>query len=151
MIKKISIFIFLFSFLNGSNIIINSKFFKYNQNKNISIFTKDVNVTKQLDNILCDKLVVYFDKNKKLSKMVAFDNVRFVVNDKNSTYKGKSDKLTYIAPKQLFIFEGHVHITKIQDNQQLFGNKVIIDKKNGTANVQGQKNKPLKFIIKVNN
>jgi len=49
----------------------------------------------------------------------------------------------------MFIFEGKVHIKKLEDNQELFGDKVVINKKNGTANVVGKQNEPLKFIIKV--
>lgn len=147
--RFILIFIFII-FSYGSNMQILSKHFEYNQTANIAKFIGDVNVTKESDNILCNKLYVYTSKDKNLDKLIANGNVKFIVKDKNSTYKGKSDKLTYIAPKQLFIFEGDVHITKIEDNQQLFGEKVIINKKDGTANVVGKKNEPLKFIIKVN-
>jgi len=142
--------IFLFIFSYGANMQILSQKFEYNQTKNLSIFTKDVNVTKEKDNILCNKLFVYSTKDKKLKKLIAIGNVKFVVNDKNATYKGKSDKLTYIPPQKLFIFEGKVHITKIQDNQQIFGDKIIVDKQTGSAKVVGKENKPLKFIIKVN-
>ena len=147
---KYLIVLFMLLFSYGANMQILSKTFEYNQKQNLSKFIGDVNVTKEKDNILCDKLFVYSTKDKKLDTLVALNNVRFIINDKNATYKGTSNKLTYIAPKELFIFEGKVHITKIQDNQQLFGDKVIINKKNGTANVIGKKNKPLKFIIKVN-
>jgi len=143
------IFIFIiFSYSTDMQIL--SKHFEYNQTANIAKFIGDVNVTKESDNILCNTLYVYTSKDKKLNKLIANGNVRFIVKDNNSTYKGNSNKLTYIAPKQLFIFVGNVHITKLEDNQQLFGDKVIIDKKNGTANIVGKKNEPLKFIIKVN-
>ena len=148
MIKYLLIFLFLFSY--GANMQILSQKFEYSQKNNVAKFTGDVNVTKLKDNILSDILYVYSSKNKKLNKLIAIKNVRFTINDKNSTYKGSSQKLTYIAPKKLFIFEGKVHITKVQDNQQLFGDKVIIDKKNGTAQVIGKDKTPLKFIIKVN-
>ena len=39
---------------------------------------------------------------------------------------------------------------KLKDNQQLFGNKVIINKKTGEAQVFGKKKQPVKFILKVN-
>ena len=149
MIKKIIIF-FIFIYSWGSNVEITAKDFKYNKIKNISYFTNDVNITKEKDNILSDKLTVYFNKNKKIDKMVANGHVRFLLHDKNSTYKGKSDIFTYIAPKELYIFEGNVHITKLEDNQQLFGSKVIINKKTGESQVFGQKKKPVKFILKVN-
>jgi len=149
MIKKILILLIaVYGF--SSNLEITSKDFKYDKVKNISYFTTDVNVTKEKDNILSNKLTVYFNKNKKIDKMVADGNVSFLIHDKNSTYKGNSDIFTYIAPKDLYIFEGKVHITKIEDNQQLFGNKVIINKKTGESQVFGEKKKPVKFILKVN-
>ena len=129
---------------------ITSKHFEYNQTSNISIFEGDVNATKGEDNILADKITLYLTSDKKLNKLVAEGDVKFRVKDNNSTYVGNSDKLTFVAPKELFIFEGDVHIKKVEDNQQLFGEKVIINKKEGTAKVIGGDKKPLKFIIKVN-
>jgi lipopolysaccharide export system protein LptA len=142
--------LFLMVFAYGSNMEITSKHFEYNQTSNMSIFIGDVNVTKEKDNILSDKLVVYLTKDKKLKKLIATGNVRFIVNDKNTTYKGKSDILKYFAKDEVFIFKGKVHIKKLQDNQELYGDKVVINKKAGTANVIGGNKKPLKFIIKVN-
>jgi len=134
----------------ATNMQILANHFEYNQMKNISKFIGDVNVTKEKDNILTDKLFVYTTKDKKLYKLIALGHVKFKINDKNTTYIGNSGKLTYIKPKQLFILEGNVHITQLPSKQQLFGEKVIINQKTGTANIAGAKNKPLKFIIKVN-
>jgi len=149
MIKKISILLITVYAL-ASNLEITAKNFRYDKVNNISYFTTDVNVTKEKDNILSNSLTVYFNKNKKIDKMVANGDVKFLIHDKNSTYKGKSNIFTYIAPKELFIFEGNVHITKLEDNQQLFGDKVIINKKTGESKVFGEKKKPVKFILKVN-
>jgi lipopolysaccharide export system protein LptA len=149
MIKKI-IILLIFVFSWSSNLQITSKDFKYDKITNISYFSKDVNITKEKDNITTDSLTVYFNKNKKIDKMIAKGNVKFLIHDKNSTYNGNSDIFTYIAPKELFIFKGNVHIVKVEDNQQLFGNRIIINKKTGEAKVFGQKTKPVKFILKVN-
>jgi len=148
MIKKLLIFL-LAIYAMASNLEITSKNFKYDKKNNISYFRNDVNATKGKDNILSDILIVYFDKDKKIKKIIAEKNVRFLLNDKNSTYKGTSDKITYTPKDEIFVFEGNVHITKLEDNQQLFGNKVIINKKTGESKVFGGKNKPVKFILKV--
>ena len=144
----IILILFIFSYAENMEILANH--FEYNQENNLSQFIGNVKVTKNNEKIESNKLIVYTTKDRKLYKLIAQGNVKFKITNQNATYIGTSDKLTYIKPKQLFILEGHVHITKTQDNQQLFGNKVIIDKKNGTANVIGSKNKPIKFIIKVN-
>jgi len=148
--NKIFLLLFLIILSYSQNLEITSNHFEYNQSSNISIFSGDVNATKGSDNILSDTITLYLTKDKKLDKLIADGNVSFKVKDNNSTYIGKSGKLTYIAPKELFIFEQNVHIQKIEDKQELFGEKVIINKKDGTARVIGKKHQPLKFIIKVN-
>jgi len=140
-------FITIFSF--ASEMEIHSNHFEYNQTSNISKFIGDVNITKEKDNILSDTLFIYMDKNKTLDKLIAIGNVKFIINEKNSTYKGRSDKVIYIVPTQIVIFEGKVKILRLPENQKLYGDKVIINKKEGTAEVLGEKNKPIKFVIKV--
>jgi len=148
MIKKLVVFL-LTIYVMASNLEITSKNFQYDKIKNISYFKNDVNVTKGKDNILSDILIVYFDKDKKIKKIIAKQNVRFLLYDENSTYKGISDEIIYTPKNEIFVFEGNVHITKLEDNQQLFGNKVIINKKTGESKVFGGENKPVKFILKV--
>lgn len=127
-----------------------AKYFSYNDKKHVSKFTRDVNVTKGEDNILANVVYVYLNKNKKLYKLVAIGNVRFHIKDKkNFTYIGKTKRLIYTDPTERYNLEGNVHVTKIELQQKIYGEKVIIDKLHGIANVIGTKNKPMKFIIKV--
>ena len=148
--KKIILFVITTIIAYSANMQILAKHFTYDKQKGVSIFKGDVNVTKEKDNILSNILYVYTDKQNKLQKLIAIGNVKFRVKDKNSTYKGITDKLTYNANKEIYNFEGHVHITKLEDNQQIFGNKVIINKKTGDAIVDSDSNTtPIKFILKV--
>jgi lipopolysaccharide export system protein LptA len=147
--KKVLVLSMLGLQIFAANLEITSKKFTYNESKQISTFTEDVNATKGIDNILCNKMDIYFDKNKKPIKIIATDNVRFVLQtDVNSTYKGKSKKLTYLVPQDQIKLEGSVSIKKIEDEQKLYGEEVFIDKKNKKAKVIGI-DKPIKFIIKV--
>ncbi len=148
--KKIIVFL-LIVFSYSANMQILAKHFTYDKQKNVAIFKGDVNVTKESDNILSNILFVYTNKKNKLQKLIAIGNVKFRVTDKNSTYKGQTDKLTYNANKEIYKFEGHAHIIKLQDNQEIFGNKIIINKKTGDAIVDSDKNDtaPIKFILKV--
>jgi len=143
------ILIFLFVYINAAELKIISKFFNYDPNKQISIFKEDVNATKEKDNILCDELIVYFDKNKKAKKIVAKGNVRFVVSlDKNSTYKGKSKILIYNLEKgDIILNKGK--IVKIETNESIKGDKIVLNRINKSAKVIGDK-KPVEIIIKVN-
>jgi len=143
------ILIFLFVYINAAELKIISKFFNYDPNKQISIFKEDVNATKEKDNILCDELIVYFDKNKKAKKIVAKGNVRFVVSlDKNSTYKGKSKILIYNLEKgDIILNKGK--IVKIETNESIKGDKIVLNRINKSVKVIGDK-KPVEIIIKVN-
>lgn len=143
------ILIFLFVYINAAELKIISKFFNYDPNKQISIFKEDVNATKEKDNILCDELIVYFDKNKKAKKIVAKGSVRFVISlDKNSTYKGKSKILIYNLEKgDIILNKGK--IVKIETNESVKGDKIVLNRINKSAKVIGNK-KPVEIIIKVN-
>jgi len=143
------ILLFLFVYINAVELKITSKFFNYDPNKQISIFKEDVNATKEKDNILCDELIVYFDKSKKAKKIVAKGNVKFViVLDKSSTYKGKGKELIYNLKKgDIILNKGK--IVKIETNESIKGDKIILNRINKSAKVIGDK-KPLEIIIKVN-
>ena len=149
MIKYIILFFMVVSSF-AKDMQIYAGYFSYNDKTHVSKFTKDVNVTKGEDNILANVVYVYLNQDKKLYKLVAIGNVRFHIKDKkNNTYVGNSDRLLYTAPTERYTLEGHVHVTKVEVQQELYGKKVIIDKIHGLANVIGGENAPLKFIIKV--
>jgi len=143
------ILLFLFVYINATELKITSKFFNYDPKKQISIFKEDVNVTKEKDNILCDELIVYFDKNKKAKKIVAKENVRFIIAlDENSTYKGKGKVLIYSLKKgDIILNKGK--IVKIETNESVKGEKIILNRIDKSAKVIGDK-KPVEIIIKVN-
>ena len=148
MIKKILLTL-LFIYGYSSNFKIESKNFEFDNKKLISIFEGDVNVTREKDNILTDKVILFLSKKQKLQKMIATGNIRFKIYHNDSFYVGKSNNLSYNAKKEIFILQGKVHIKKLKENQEILADKVIFDKKNGTFKVMGTDNKPLKFILKV--
>jgi len=143
------VLLFLFVYINAAELKITSKFFNYDPKKQISVFKKDVNATKEKDNILCDELIIYFDNNKKAKKIVAKGSVRFIISlDKNSTYKGQSEVLIYNLEKgDIILNKGK--IVKIETNESIKGDKIILNRINKSAKVIGNK-KPVEIIIKVN-
>ena len=143
------ILLFLFVYINAAELKITSKVFNYDPKKQISVFKEDVNATKEKDNILCDELIVYFDKNKKAKKIIAKGNVEFIIAlDKNSTYKGKGKFLVYDLKKgDVVLNKGK--IVKIETNESIKGDKIILNRINKSAKVIGSK-KPVEIIIKVN-
>ncbi len=147
--KKLFLII-LVCFAYAEELKVTSKYFHYDMQHKQSIFKNDVNATKGKDNILADKIIVYFNKNKKPEKFIADGNVRFIISlDQNSTYKGMSDKLTYKLQNGNIILLGNAKIIKIDTNESVKGNKIILNRFTKNAEVIGGK-KPVEIIIKVN-
>jgi lipopolysaccharide export system protein LptA len=143
------ILIFVTSILFAQNLEIISKFFKYDPKEKVSVFKGDVNATKGEDNILADEMYVYFDNNKKPVKFVAIGNVKFVLAlDKNSTYKGKCDKLIYFIKSGDIILKGNAFVKKLETNESISGDIIKMNRFTKDISVQGAK-KPVNIIIKV--
>jgi len=147
--KKI-LLVFFISFLFSENLHVISKKFFYDSKKLESIFTGDVNVTKGKDNILADKMIIYFNKNKKPIKYIAEGKVRFLlVLDNNDTYKGHCNKLIYNFLNENIFLEGNAFVKKIETNESISGDKIKINRKTKNMEIIGNK-KPVNIIIKVN-
>jgi lipopolysaccharide export system protein LptA len=147
--KKIILSVLL-CLLNADELKITSKYFHYNMSQKQSVFKDDVNATKGKDNILADKIIVYFNQNKKPQKFVAEGNVRFVISlDQNTTYKGRSDMLVYQLKNGNITLSGNANIVKTDTNESVKGNKIILNRFTKNAEVIGGK-KPVEIIIKVN-
>lgn len=148
--KLFLMLILVISFVSAEELKVTSKYFHYDMAKKESVFKGDVNATKGKDNIQAEEMIVYFDKNKKPQKFVAIGNVRFVIAlDKNSTYKGRSDKLVYQLHNGNIILTGNAKIVKLETNESVKGNRIVLNRFTKNAEVTGGK-KPVEIIIKVN-
>ncbi len=147
--KALIIFI-IAVFLTAQDLHIISKQFFYNSKSKISVFTGDVNATKGKDNILSDKMKIYFDNNKKPVKYTASGHVKFILSfDENSTYKGHCNKLIYNFKTYDVFLIGNAYIKKLETNESVSGNLIKINRKTKNVEVEGG-GKPANIIIKVN-
>jgi lipopolysaccharide export system protein LptA len=115
-----------------------------------SEFIGDVNATKEKDNILADKMYVYFNKQKKPTKFIAIGHVKFIFSlDNNATYKGHCDRLEYYLKSGDIYLIGNAFIKKIETNESISGSKIKMNRFTKDISVIGNK-KPVNIIIKVN-
>jgi lipopolysaccharide export system protein LptA len=143
------IILFLALFLYAEELKIRSKYFSYNPEKRLSLFKHDVNATKGKDNILADEIKIFFKEDKKPLKIIANGHVKFILAlDKNTTYKGHTDKLTYNLVNGDIILDGDSAILKLETNESVKANKIILNKNTKKTEVIGAK-KPIEIIIKV--
>jgi lipopolysaccharide export system protein LptA len=148
--KTLLILLMVFGLGYGEDLKVTSKYFHYDMAKKESVFKGDVNATKGKDNILADKMIIYFDKNKKPLRFEAYGNVKFIISlDKHSTYKGSSQKLVYQLHSGNIILTGNAQIIKLETNESVKGNRIVLNRFTKNAEVTGNK-KPVEIIIKVN-
>ncbi len=135
--------------LYAENVEITSNSFEADETRRVSIFTGDVHVKKGKDRIDSQKLIVYFDKERKPIKYEALKDVTFkIVMDSNKSYEGKAQKIVYFPKEAKYLLEKDVFILQKPENRKIYGEKVIVNRQNGQARVEGGK-KPVKFIFNV--
>jgi len=103
---------------------------------------------KQSENwIHSDNLIVYFDDNNETKKYVATGTVTFEFRKEKSFYKGKAETVTYFPKKSQYLLEGKAVIDDKINKRHVAGNRIVFDMLTGSAKVQGNSSKPVKFIF----
>lgn len=135
---------------------IDAKHFESNEQKNILIFTGDVNMTKNNDILLAQKLVINTqpspkDPNKKIPKdYKATGDVSFVLYTVDSILKGKGDVVFYYPNEQKYIITGNGFLEDTKEGKKINAEKIYIDELTGRTKIDGGKNKPIKFRLRLN-
>ncbi len=134
---------------------INAKSFESNTKKNMIYFKGDVKMTKNDDILKCQNLVIYTKKTKKNAqqpiKYIATKDVTFTIVLKDKLLKGKGDSVTYTPNKQQYTIQGDAFLEDIKTDKKLYASKIYIDEKTGLIKIDGEKNKPVKFRLKLGN
>lgn len=150
--KVFLILVFSICFLFAEKLIIDANKFEAYDEKGLSIFTGNVNMVKEKDELKADRLEVYLTKkvqNKKREplKYIATGKVKFKVKTANKYYEGKGDKVVYDPKKMQYVITGNGFLKEVVEDKKLYGEKIFIDQVTGEAKVSGSENKPVRFII----
>lgn len=131
-------------FKNTGPIAIDSDTLEFDQLANKAIFSGNVIVAQQETKLYAEKLVVSYNgageqaseiTNKKIDKIEAFGNIKFVSNDKTAY----SSKAIYNMTKQTLEMEGNVKL--VQNKSTLYGEKLVYDMKTRFARLISKQNK----------
>lgn len=139
-------------FMFAEKLIIDAKKFEAYDEKGLSVFTGNVKMVKEKDELKSDKLEIYLSKKvvgqkREALKYIAFGNVKFKVKTANKFYEGKGDKVVYDPKKLQYIITGNGFLKEVTEDKKLYGDKIFIDQATGEAKVSGTDNKPVRFII----
>ena len=146
MIKYILIASLVFLLFAKSKTEITANKFEVYNKKHITKFIGNVKVIQAQDRIYSDFIDVLTNNNNKPIKYDAQNNVRFKIKNQNDYYRGTCDRLIYEPKTKKYTLLGNVRIDQNNDSKILIGDKILIYKDSGKAEVFG-KEKPVKFIF----
>lgn len=134
----------------AENVEITADHFEASQLKKITEFIGNVHMKKGSDELNASKVVVYFDEKRRPIRYEAVGESRFIIHMQNgSYYTGRADRLVYRPDRELYELYGNVVLKEPKLDRTIIGEKVVVEKSSGRANVEGDDGKPVKFIFKV--
>jgi len=135
---------------------IDATFFEADQKKQLLFFKGDVKMTKNKDILLCQSLVINtipskLDPNKQVPKdYTATGDVSFILHTPDNILKGKGDTVFYYPAEQKYIIIGNGYLEDTKEGKKLTANKIYIDEITGHTKIDGDKDTPVKFRMKLN-
>jgi lipopolysaccharide export system protein LptA len=95
------------------------------------------------------RVIVSFDENNETKQYEARGGVVFQVKTKESTYKGRAQRVTYNPLVLTYKLSGKASIEDISHQRRISGEEILFDAKSGDAKVKGNPKKPVKFIFEM--
>lgn len=146
---RLIVLVCLSSFIFAEQIEISANSFYANEKSGQNVLSGNVRVKKDKDKLSSDKLDVLVDKNRQPIKYVATGNAQFEVVLNEKLYKGSADKLSYDAQKDIYEMSGNAYIEEPTSNKKIYGDLIIVDKRQNIYRVQSKENKPARFIFEL--
>ena len=135
---------------------IDSKHFESQTQKNVLYFKGDVKMTKNKDILLCQSLVINTkasskDKTKQVPKdYKATGDVSFTLHTVDNILKGKGDVVYYYPDEKRYIIIGNGYLEDTKEGKKIIAEKIYINELTGQTKIDGGKNKPIKFRMRLN-
>lgn len=125
--------------------------FEGNEKEGITIFSGNVKIKKESDELNASKVTVFTDKERSPYRYEAEGDVSFYIDlpDNNATYKGDAGKVVYLPLKQEYQFYTDVHLYQLGTNRKVFGDKVMLNAIDGNAKALGKEKAPVIMIFNV--
>jgi lipopolysaccharide export system protein LptA len=150
------LFFTLFTYAEENYLNIDAEVFESDEKKQKLFFKGKVKLTKNKDVLTSKKLVINTraskdNPDKQVPKdYVASGNVQFTMHTKdNKILKGKGDTVYYYPDEQRYIIEGNGYLEDTTEDKKINAAKIYVDEKTGYIKIDGEKDKPAKFRIKL--
>ena len=135
---------------------IDAKHFEADKTRNLLYFKGDVKMTKNKDILLCQSLVINTktskeDPSKEIPKdYTATGDVSFILYTVDNVLKGKGDTVYYYPDDKKYIIIGNGFLEDTKEGKKIIAEKIYIDELTGQTKIDGGKDKPIKFRLRLN-
>lgn len=128
--------------------------FEANKAKNLILFTGNVSMVKGEDTLVCKELTVITktspDTNKTVvKKYIAVGDVSLTLKSPDTLMIGSGDKITYDIDKKVYIIDGNGYLEDVNGSKIIKGEKIYVDEISGNTKIDGKKDKPVQFKLKI--
>lgn len=148
--KYITLILFLTTYMFASELKVKANSFDADEKAGISIFSGDVNIIKNQDELNASKVVIHVDKKNKPTQYIATGNVSFIIHtEKKDRYSGTAQKVIYNPAKKEYHFFKSVHLKQLNDKKEIIGEEVFLSTVEGKAYAKGETSKPVIMIFDI--
>ena len=135
--------------LFASEVKITADKFMADEAKGISVFTGRVHIARDKDDLKADKVVIKFDKKKQPTLYTATGHTEARLVMKGKSYFAKGGKLIYDPLTLKYTIEKNAFLQELSTDKKVYGDKIWVDQARGYYEVDSKKDKPVKFIFKI--
>jgi len=139
----------MLTLLGASEVEITADKFTADETKGISVFTGNVHIVRGKDDLKADKVVVNFDKKKQPTLYTASGHAKANLTMNGKKYFAKGNTLIYNPLTLKYIIQKNAFLQEINSDKKIYGENIRVDQMRGYYEVDGKKNKPVKFIFKI--
>jgi lipopolysaccharide transport protein LptA len=133
----------------ASNLEVTANSFYHKDGEKKAVFSGNVVAKEEGNLIKANKITVYLDENSEAKEYVASGNVYFELKAPKRFIKGRCSRIRYVPIADKYYLEGNVAVEDVLNKRKIYGDEIIIDNKNGASYAKSTKNRPVKFVFKV--
>ena len=139
----------LFLVVNAGEVEIISEKFHGDDANRMATFTGNVKVTRGADVLTSEKLIVYFNENKDVTKYEAIGNAKIDMIMNDIKYFGSGDILIYEPSKMTYTLQKKAFIHDKTNERKVYGDEIVINQQTGVYEVDSKPSEPVKFLFKM--
>jgi lipopolysaccharide export system protein LptA len=124
--------------------------FEVDEKAGRTTFQGSVVITRGLDVMKADQIVVYATPDREVRLFEATGNTWFdITTEDNHNFRGRADELTYVPDTGLYTLVGNAWVEDVTNVREISGDEIVLNELTKVANVVGREKKPVKVIFTI--